>query len=311
MLFGFCMGSIYLLTDDYFHMWVLDKLSVYFILLYLLFMHYKAVAKTPFDKIKWVVPIIWVIACIGFNVYLKLFSTVDICDLSQRWGSTIAKSAAFRKGPIIGLFEIAFKPFIFILMYYRLYVVEKVYDLKSDPINESNIFLCLWRPNNLQAVIQTFFGLNFGGVSIYCNGNLYGFVWKKGRYVKRKTVPKVLYAKQVLIDTHIKCSNDHLQALETLIGTKARCLGLRCKCVFVIRSFLEMINPDLKPRGFQYIPSVYSKKVLKWRNQCHTKMIKEKSGILKSGRYGRLSAVFLQSNAMRSLITKLRNLLRL
>lgn len=263
MLFAFGAGSIYLLAPDYYHMWILDKISVYLILTYILIIHFQSIPKKQvLKRVRWFIPVIWVLACILFNIYLKWIPDCPIGEICAIWGQDVPKSNAFRKGLLIGWAEILFKPGILFLMYYRTYYVEKFLNFISDQVEDDHIYICLWRPQTTLSIIQSLFGLCIGGVSIYVRGGLYGYVWKRERYSKRSVSPEVLEKKYIIIDTKIKTRESHLACLDDLIGTSA---GLRCRCIYTIRHFLSELDEELKPNFTEMMPSRYSYKVVKWR----------------------------------------------
>ena len=265
MLFAFCMGSSFLLADTFQRCILIDKLSLYLIILYLLCINYSNISYTKlFSKVRWFFPIIWVLSAITFNLYLKWVPEMPLCEKALLWGSKISKMPTFRESLLTGIIWLLYKPVFVGWMYWKTYSLEKRYNLTSDPVNTQDIYICLWRPQTAKTMFQSLFGVAVGSVCLYANGYLYGFKWGEQFYQKRETPPHVINRKFIAINTGKKVDIQILYMLNQLIGVQ---VGLfRLRCIYTIRGILRHIDSNLAPRWYNFIPCQYGIKILRWKN---------------------------------------------
>jgi hypothetical protein len=105
-------------------------------------------------------------------------------------------------------------------------------------------------------------GSPFSSLSIYTNENLYGFKWSRTQYLKRPVRKSTITNKYLVFDTKIKASSELIENLDSLIGSKASWLLFRIKCIWIIGEFLSKLGPEYKPNFIEYIPSIFSKKII-------------------------------------------------
>lgn len=158
---------------------------------------------------------------------------------------------------------------LIIIFIIRAYVINKRnYNEHSDTITKDNIYLCFEKPMKARGVFTSLLGFPFCSIVIYINYHLYGFKWSKNTYIKRPIHRNAVTKKYIVIDTQIKTTDNFIFILESLIGSKARTLFLpRIKCIWIIRKFLKKLGPDFKPNYLEYLPSIYSKKIIGLRNE--------------------------------------------
>ena len=145
----------------------------------------------------------------------------------------------------------------------------KSYSFKSDIISDENIYLCFWKPENAKTIFPSLFGAAIGSVSIYSDRKLYGFQWKSKQYQVKNVSPQAISKKFIVVDTGKKITEEIKTELLNLKGTSANFLGIpvfRFKCIFTIRKVLYLIDKDFKPELYEYIPSIYSNKILGMRH---------------------------------------------
>lgn len=265
LFFAFGMGCLFLLAEDLERCFLLDKLSLYAVIFYLLMLHYKSIPYSQlYSKLRWLFPLFWVTTAAIFNIYLKWEPDFPLWYRAVHWGTDVLpKSAAFQHGIWTGIAWILYKPLLFGALYYKTYVLERRYHMVSDSIQDNNIYICLWRPQTSKTLIQSLVGIAVGSVCIYSDGKLYGFRWGFPDYNAIPVPPEVIRRKFVVVNTGVQPS-DHIKLeLNQLIGKPAG--RFRCRCVFVIRKVLKIIHPDLTPRWWEYLPSRFGIKILKWR----------------------------------------------
>jgi len=260
MVFSFAMGSVFLVANGYQRCMLLDNVSMYLIILYLLSIKYMDIPySNVFSKVRWSFPILWVLSSVSFILYLKWNPIYTLAELEAGWGTVIPKSEPFRHGFVTGVFWILYKPAFFGFMFWKTYVLENRYRLISDTVNNKDTFICLSRPQNAKSMCQALVGMTIGSVCIYSGGYLYGYRWGKPEYQKRKIPPIVIERKFLVVNI----LPNKLPELDKLIGNPAGVL--RMKCVYVIKDVLMRIDPKLAPRWYELLPSRYGIKVLKWR----------------------------------------------
>lgn len=227
MLFAFIMGSIFLLAPHYQKALLFDKISMYFIILYLLIIKYISIPyKNLFSKIRWLIAIFWCLSAITINFYLKWNPEISIIELYLFWGNEIPKSAAFRKGIFWGVIWILWKPFILVLLYWKTYRVEKQINFKSDSLNATHIFLVLIWPDCSRDLLPIpFLRFPIAHQGLIANGYYYGYKRKTGKIEKEKINNYREFENCTIIQTN-KLFKNEKSRLDNLVGTKWSLLSL-------------------------------------------------------------------------------------
>lgn len=271
MVFAFCMGFAYMAAPTYHENIHYDRVSLYAIIFYLCVLKYASIPYSRlFHKIRWSFPVIWASSCIVFNLVLYWdFPLVwhpanDISYLVAHWGESVPRSASFQNGAAYGVLWLLYKPIFAAWMYWKTYSLEKRYSMQSDPLNATDVFICLWRPQNARSVAQSLLGLSIGSVCIYSGGKLYGFKRGSCLYHARVTEPYAIDRKFIAVNTGMQVDWRILSMLDSLVGTPAGIL--RVRCIYVIRHILRHIDPKLTPVWHELIPARYGIKLLRWRH---------------------------------------------
>lgn len=145
----------------------------------------------------------------------------------------------------------------------------KNYKFESDKIIDDNVYLCFWKPENAKTIFPSLVGSAIGSISIYAGGHIYGFEWKSDRFKKRQRLPKTIEKKFVVINTGKKFTQSiekELKKLNLCHASIGKIKLLRFKCVYAIRNVLNIIGKEFSPSFFEFIPALYVKKILRWKN---------------------------------------------
>jgi len=200
-----------------------------------------------------------------------VFKMIDKRHLMQRGIALIFCTYVFFEAQLTliyflfdyNIYEKSYYIFSFSVVITYLYTYLKPYFYKSDQIIKDNIYFCFWKPKNGLSFFSSILGAPFGGMSIYCQGHLYGFRWNKSRYRCDKVSKKALYKKFVIIDTGIRTNDVILHKLVMLVGNKASIL--RTNCISTINPVLKEMGNRFCPSFLEQIPSLYASRILNGR----------------------------------------------
>ena len=181
---------------------------------------------------------------------LALFIIYSFYDIATYW---------------LWVFNIDYGPFAGIILtmffYVRLTCIEKRNNwYYNDTINENNYFICFEHPFKKRGIFISLIGLPVSSIAVYRQGYLYSFKWKTKKYSKYEISKEKLSEKYVVVDTGVKISEKNDSELEKLLG---KTTGLRIKCVYIIKDFLRGLNSKYSPKGIEYVPAIYAKKLLR------------------------------------------------
>ena len=150
-----------------------------------------------------------------------------------------------------------------------LFNAIKNYDYKSDKINDDNVYICFWKPENAKTIFPSLFGAAIGSVAIYAGGHRYSFKWDSDLFKKRQASPRAMEETYIIVDTGVRFSQQIERELKKLNDCHSciwRIKFLRFKCIYAIRNVLKAIGKEYSPSFLEFIPALYAKKILRLKN---------------------------------------------
>ena len=158
-------------------------------------------------------------------------------------------------------------PFHFLIMFLWFSVLAtRRNGYKSDPVRKGHIHICILKPKSTRASILSVFGKPAGSVAIYAYGKLWSFVRGQNTFKARPVAHgKPLQDYYTVIDTGVLEQRRVEVELYRILGTparQARTLWLRVNCVIVLKPVLQILGEKWAPRGFEFLPNFYARKVL-------------------------------------------------
>jgi len=140
-----------------------------------------------------------------------------------------------------------------------LFVIKRQYPEKLDLVNLDNINILILKPKTIFDVIKGLIGYPASSICICANGYVWCFRRKSGVFEKMPYHYQWTES-HLVIDTGIKCTQEHKQMLDNLVGTvRTPCI----KCVYVIRCLLNTLGCKYSIKSwFDYIPGIYFMRIL-------------------------------------------------
>lgn len=140
-----------------------------------------------------------------------------------------------------------------------LFIMERQYPEKLDLVNLDNVNILILKPRTTFDIIKGLIGLPASSICIISNGYVWCFRRKSGMF--EKTDYHYQWTEShLVIDTKIKCTDEHKIILDNLLGTKR----LPCiKCIYTIQYLLNMLGGKYSVKNwFDYLPGIYFMRIL-------------------------------------------------
>jgi hypothetical protein len=140
-----------------------------------------------------------------------------------------------------------------------LFIMERQYPEKLDLVNLDNVNILILKPRSSFDIIKGLIGLPASSICIISHGYVWCFRSKSG--VFEKTDYHYQWTEShLVIDTKIKCNDEHKIILDNLLGTKR----LPCiKCIYTIQCLLNMLGGKYSVKNwFDYMPGIYFMRIL-------------------------------------------------
>lgn len=147
---------------------------------------------------------------------------------------------------------------VFIFIIWFIFIIIRDYEYKSDEINMENINIIAIKPKSNIDVLKGLIGLPASSICIATFDSIWAFNRKTGMFSERKYQH---YNDRIIIDTGIKCTDEILNELNKIVGTKRYPY---IKCIWSIRHVLNMLGTKYSINyWFDYIPGIYLMKIIK------------------------------------------------
>jgi len=147
---------------------------------------------------------------------------------------------------------------LYIFAVWFLFVIIRSYEYESDPINMANVNILVMRPKSNADVLKGLIGLPASSICIATCDSIWSFSRRTGCFCERKYHHS---DDHIVIDTGIQCTDNVLNELNKLTGTKR---FPWIKCVWTIRHVLSMLGPKYSVNScLEYMPGIYFMKIIK------------------------------------------------
>lgn len=261
MILVFFGGKLYLLANSFQNSLLVDKISLYSIIAYLLILQFKD-SKTILEKVAWIFPIIWVGLSAYWNIKLKLKPGYNIIDRIDTWVSVTERSLSFNTSLLSGIMWLLTVPIIICGLYFLLNRISKILNVKSDKLNDTDIFILLKKPetNSITGALWSFFTALpithlwaiSKGYDIEGNAHIYTYYFKKLGFLKgilkRKKLKGAIPARNyILLNTGIKAAQKQNE-LKKLLGEPWSLKNSFCFVIFLNSIGADSIFKQLKKR---------------------------------------------------------------
>lgn len=140
-----------------------------------------------------------------------------------------------------------------------LFVVKRSYPERIDLVNLDNINILIKKPKTTFDVIKGLIGYPAASICICTANSVWCFRRKTGLFEKTE-YRSIWYESHLVIDTGVKCTDEHKIILDNIIGTvRYPCI----KCVYMVRCLLNTLGCKYSIKNwFDYIPGIYFMRVI-------------------------------------------------
>jgi hypothetical protein len=121
-------------------------------------------------------------------------------ELMVEWGNGLNKTAGSRAG--MKYIEWIGLPIVLTVNFVYLYTLAKRYNIKSDKLNNDDIFIFMMKPKDISSLIMMFFRrAPISGIFLYANGLLYCFKVGNDRVVKLRFPTSMDLSRYIILNT--------------------------------------------------------------------------------------------------------------
>lgn len=147
----------------------------------------------------------------------------------------------------------------FAFFLWLLFIVKRQYPERIDLVDLNNINILIKKPKTTFDIISGLIGLSASSICI-CTDNCVWCFRKKSGIFEKSEYRYQWTESHLVIDTGIKCTQEHKLMLDNLIGTvRYPCI----KCVYTIRYLLNTLGYKYSIKTwFDYIPGIYFMRVI-------------------------------------------------